>query len=89
MMEELNSMKKTLETVKKEAMKLRLEVKELRTETKEEKLAKEIVEATYGGGKMQEVSGPQVRENVMKEEIKDVALAQHNTVQNIMHYNTQ
>ena len=82
MMEELNGMKKTLETVKEEAMKLRLEVKELRKEVEEEKLANEIVEATNGRRKMQEVNGPQVRENVMEKELKDVTLARHNTQYN-------
>ena len=65
-------------------MKLRLEVKKLKKEVEKEKLANEIVEAINGDGKMQEVNGPQVRENVMEKELKDVTLAQHNTVQSIL-----
>jgi len=75
MMEELNCMKKTLETVKKEEKKLRLEVEELKKKVKEEKLVKVIVEITNRVGRMKDVNDPQANDTEMIEEIKDVTLA--------------
>ena len=84
MMMELDYVRKTLETLKEEEGMLRLEVEELRRNIKEEKVVRVIVEIVNSADKTKEVNVCQVRSSEVKDEIKDVTLAQPNTVQ----YNT-
>ena len=77
----LNNIKETLDTLKGEERKLRLEIEELRREVKEERPVKVIVEIKNGVGRIQGVSGPQVNDSYMNQEVKDVTLVQQDNTQ--------
>ena len=81
MIGELINMKETLETLKEEEKRLRLEIEELRREVKEERPVKVIVEMKNRVGRIQGVSSPQVNDSDMKQEVKDVTLAQQDNTQ--------